>query len=256
MLAFGSGSVAGLSSTNCDACAIVSDVDSGIPLPELCQAAKVILLSVPMSQARGIASEICRYARPGQLLIENCSIKDASLTVLEREAPDGVEVLGMHTMFGEKTPSFRGENVVLTKTARSGPMAQSFENLLYKHGAHIYDCTAEEHDQVTAVVQSLLQLSLIIVGDVASRALPRRELLKAFSTPTFRLLEQALVRVINQTGQLTSDLQLLNPRATRVRHQLLESACRHVFALEQQNGGELRETLERLRVFFADKAQR
>lgn len=233
-----------------------SDAQGGMSLKELCEQTKVVLLSVPMSRAGEIAKDICQYLSPGQLVVENCSIKDCALSVLESCVPEGVEVLGLHTMFGEKTASVRGENVIVTRTEKSGPLAESFENLLYKHGAHIHHCEAAEHDQVTAVVQSLLQLALLVVGDVTSRALPRRELLKAFSTPNFRLLEQALLRVIHQTGELTQDLQILNPKAVRVRHQLLESACRLVFSLEQDGPAELAETVQRLRIYFADRPLR
>lgn len=230
----------------------VSDVGSGLSLEELCQKTKVILLSVPMSRSGEIATQIAPLLSPGHLIVENCSIKACALNVLEQTVPQGVEVLGLHTMFGEKTASVRGENVIVTRTSKSGPLAQAFENLLYKHGAHIHHCAADEHDQVTAVVQSLLQLSILAIGDVVTRSLPRQELLKAFSTPNFRSMEQTLMRVIQQTGELTTDLQLLNPKASRIRHQLVESAFRLVFSLEEGDSSELENTLERLRGYFED----
>ncbi len=231
-----------------------SDVDSSLSLKDLCSQCKVVLVSVPMSQAGSVAREVCSFVSAGQLLVENCSIKDCALSVLEEMAPEGVEVLGIHTMFGDKTSTLRGENVIVTRTSRSGSLSQSFESLLYKHGAHLYQCSAEEHDQVSAVVQALLQLSLLVVGDVTVSALPHRKVLKAFSTPNFRLFETAMLRVVNQVDQLTVDLQMLNPKAERVRRQLLESVCRLVFSLEHGDREILDQTVAKLRNYFEDKS--
>ncbi len=124
------------------------DISSELTIDDVCQSSDVVLLSVPMSKATAIAETVLPRLRPGQLVVENCSIKACILPILSAKAPQGVEVLGIHTMFGGKAPSLFGENVIITRTARSHNLAEAFESLLYKHGAKLHLADSNEHEAI------------------------------------------------------------------------------------------------------------
>ncbi len=226
------------------------DLDNGRPLAETAKGSDVLVLSVPMSAAEGIAKELIPHLHAGQLVVENCSIKSCVLPVLEEKAPKGVEILGIHTMFGGDAPSIFDQNVIVTQTKRSGELAQAFEDLIYKHGARVQYSTIESHDHGASFVQSVLQLNMLILGDVMRRSFGSAKDLDFISTPNFRNVVSVLRRVLSQSEDLIVDLQVKNEQAVSMRHRYLESAFRLISALDVGNEKEFIGAVRELRGYF------
>ena len=225
----------------------ISDLNQGISLKELVLSNDVIFFSVPMSTMSSIIPEVCKFVQPQTLLVENCSIKSCGLPLLEQLSPENVEVLGIHGMFGETVPTLAGENVIVTRTTKSGALAQAFVDLLYKHGAIITECSSNQHDQMTALMQSLLHLTLITLGLTIRDNVPSADLLDKFSTPNFRLFEQMLSRILSQQDSLTFDLQALNTEADQMREKFLQNFTLLKDLLNTTGEIEFREKLQTMR---------
>jgi len=78
----------------------------------------VVMISVPINITESIIREIAPKMRPGSLLMDVTSIKKGPVDAMERYAPEGVECLGTHPMFGPSIPDIRGQTVILTPTRR------------------------------------------------------------------------------------------------------------------------------------------
>ncbi|MDD2943596.1 MAG: prephenate dehydrogenase/arogenate dehydrogenase family protein [bacterium] len=193
----------------------------------------VVLLSVPMHAVKEVISEITPQLKPGQLIVENCSIKSTALDLLTSLAPQGVEVLGMHTMFGASATSLRGENVIFTRTGFSGEKSQAFADIFYKYGANVSHASAARHDKASAYLQSLLHLVMLSLAEIIQKDFPSIDELEKFSTPNFRGILASLKRIARQQPDLVADLQLQNEEATGVRHRFLEVFFRHTMALDR-----------------------
>lgn len=229
---------------------IVNDKDQGVSLSELAKEAEVIFLSVPMSAAREVVSELIPLLRPGQLVVENCSVKGCVLADLEKLAPPEVEVLGIHTMFAGDIKTLRGENVIFTRTARSKNLSSAVEDIFYKYGAKISHSEAEKHDEIASFVQSLLQFNMIVLADVLGESFNDAHALEIFSTPNYRNILQTMSRVLNQSDELILDLQTVNNKAAPMRGRYLASACRLVSALNHNERQTLLEAVNRGRKFL------
>ncbi len=256
------------------------DVDSKISLKDTVVGSDAVIISVPMSAANTLVDELTPLLTPGQLVVENCSIKSCILPKLT-ELPSEIEVLGIHTMFSgagfsgtgslraeldkksgnlEASPSTEqkgnnswaplGQNVVVTKTASSRMKAQAFEDLLYKHGATISYSSIEKHDQAVAVIQSVIQLILIATGETLARTFPDTDTLNVFATPNSRSMLQAIRRVVNQPDTLIKDLQTLNPHAERARHILVEIMFGINAALDHNDTSKLISAIEQGKRLF------
>lgn len=223
----------GLQVTGFDVTATVNDA-SAPTLQILISESDVVLLSVPMSVIESVALEIAPLLRPDQLVVENCSIKAAALPVLLRLLPEHCELLGIHTMFGGDTGHIRGQNVIVTETNRSRERSQQFADLLYKHGAQLRRSTPERHDEMSAYLQSLVQFVALLFGKALSECGATLDELSTFSTPNSRALMMIAERVIRQPVDLTTDLQLKNPRAAIARKQLCE-ICLELSVMMEQN---------------------
>ena len=211
---------------------LIADTGTGVSLKELIERCEVILLSVPMSAFGNVISEAASLLRPGQLVVENSSIKSAALPALEKLAPAGVEILGIHTMFGAAVESLRGENVIITRTERSGAKAQALEDLLYKFGAKITRADIQTHDQKSAFLQSLFQATLVALAETMGQTFASAEELEPFSTPNSRNVLESMRRVLNQTDNLLEDLQRLNSEYPEVRRQFLQTMFNLLAELE------------------------
>jgi prephenate dehydratase/prephenate dehydrogenase len=226
------------------------DKNSGLSIAELARQSDVLLLSVPMSSAAALATELMPHLRPGHLVVENCSIKSCVLPELISTAASGVEILGLHTMFGGDRATIQGENVIVTKTEFSGSKAQAFEDLMYKHGAKIHYSSIERHDQIASFVQSVIQLNMLVLGEVMQKSFPSLQEFDFMSTPNFRSVLNTMTRVLGQSDELLVDLQLQNEKAEGMRHRYLEAAFRLVSLLDQKDVRGFLETVERSRSFI------
>lgn len=228
----------------------MNDIAGGEPLDRIVPSADLILISTPMSSIESVTNALVPFLRKDQLVVENCSVKNSSIPFLEKSLPKEVELLGIHTMFGGDLNSLHGENVIITRTARSGPKAQSFEDLLYKYGAKLHHASSGEHDKIAAVVQTALQLLLIAYGESLSNSLGSSEDLDLFSTPNFRSVFNSLIRVLRQDDQLIVDLQKLNSEGTHSRHSLLEALFRLCTACDRGDYDEILKSTKRTREFL------
>ncbi len=227
----------------------VFDLDSTIDLATFVRKVQVVVLSVPMSQVGSLVDSMASMLEPGQLVVENCSVKNSALPKLLGSTKEGVEVLGLHTMFGGKVSELKGENIIITPTAKSGSMSQAFEDLFYKYGAHVHTASLEEHDRMTAHTQSLIHLILLSLGEVLERSYGNERKIAAFSTPNSRDVLTSLRRVLSQSDELISDLQLLNREASVIRHKFLEVFFKLTFALEYEELAALRNAADLGRKF-------
>jgi len=226
------------------------DRGSGLPLKELAKKSDVLLLSVPMSAAAEVVEELLPHVRPGHLIVENCSIKSCALPTLLARAPEKAEVLGIHTMFAGDVASIQDQNVVVTRTTRSGEKAQAFEDVLYKHGARIQYISIDDHDRVAALVQSLIQFNMLALADVMQSTFPSLDALNVLSTPNFRNILAVASRVLGQSDDLIFDLQLRNENASELRKRFRESVERIATALDRGDNKVLLDSLAASRTFI------
>jgi prephenate dehydratase len=219
-------------------------------LSDVVNSSDVLLLSVPMSEMSAVASELATLVRPGQLIVENASIKNTSLPLLAAALPAGTELLGMHTMFGGAIESLREQNIIFTKVESSSTKAKAFEDLFYKQGAFLSYLSSDEHDKVAAALQAVMHSMLISLAGVLEQHWDSVDQLRAFTTPNSRPVLEAIERVVQQSDSLVADMQLLNPQSEKLRHEFLEQIVRLVFSLDHSDRDVLESMLSRAREFF------
>jgi prephenate dehydrogenase len=121
---------------------------------------------------------------------------------------------------------------------------------MYKHGAKIHYSSIERHDQIASFVQSVIQLNMLVLGEVMQKSFPSLQEFDFMSTPNFRSVLNTMTRVLGQSDELLVDLQLQNEKAEGMRHRYLEAAFRLVSLLDQKDVRGFLETVERSRSFI------
>lgn len=139
-----------------------------------------------------------------------------------RRAPEDVEVLGTHPMYGPSVRSLQGQTVILVRE-RAGERAEEIERLLREEGANVQYSTAWEHDRMMSVVQGLTHYAYISVG----RALEKLEFdvdeSRRFMSPVYEVMVDFVGRILNQNPHLYADIQLNQP-VDDVHEAFVESA--------------------------------
>ncbi|OPZ57263.1 MAG: T-protein [Deltaproteobacteria bacterium ADurb.Bin510] len=147
--------------------------------------AQAVIVNVPIEHAENVIREIGPLLTAQQLLIDNTGVKSQVIeTMLKSTA---AEVLSIHTMFGPHVRDLKGENIIVIHTARSGQMAEEFENVLHKHGATLTVTTAAEHDRLATLTQGLEHVISAARMAVIQELAGGPEALTPFSTPNSRL---------------------------------------------------------------------
>lgn len=117
--------------------------------------ADAVVVCVPISATSDTVRQYGPLIEPGKALIllagESENILDAALQATNQD----VEVLLVHNLWGPQAANMKNKNAIVVRTPRSGKLCNEFETFLYKHGAEIFQDSAERHDLLMGMGQKL-----------------------------------------------------------------------------------------------------
>jgi prephenate dehydrogenase len=169
-----------------------------------------VIINVPIKNTVDTIQQVGRWFRPGQLIADNTSIKTQPVAAMLEAVPEGVEVLGMHTVFGPAVDNLHGQNVVFTRTARSGELSHEFENIFYKYGAKITYTDPETHDRQMAFHQNLEHFTKLVLAHVLCSQFGDPFEMDSYSSPNSRTSLVTMGRILNADPDLYSEIQAYN----------------------------------------------
>jgi prephenate dehydrogenase len=183
-----------------------------------------VIINVPISSTIELIHQLGHFFRPGQLMVDNTSIKTQPVSAMLEVAPEGVEVLGMHTVFGPTITELRRQNVIFTTTSRSDELAQEFEGIFYKYGATITHTTPEYHDRQMAFHQNLEHFTKVVLAEVLRAQFGAPEAMGSYSSPNSRLSLITMGRVLNGDPGLYAEIQTQNLQGAGMIQEFLRIA--------------------------------
>lgn len=172
-----------------------------------------VLVSVPIESTENVIHELGPKLRSGQVWVDNTSVKVKPVEWMLERAPEGVEVLGMHTVFGPTVTTLKGQNVIFTPTERSGELSEEFQGLMYKWGAQVTQTTPEQHDRQMAFHQCLEHIVHVALAQTYPQAGAKAELLRHFTSPNSEQSLEVARRILNGNPSLYAAIQRFNPYA-------------------------------------------
>lgn len=194
-------------------------------LSTLLRSSSAVLVNVPIPQAAAVLRSVAEQLQPGQLLVDNTSVKAQPLAVMNAHAPPGVEVLGMHTVFGPNIGDrLRDENVVFVRSPSCGELAHEFESIFHKYGARLRHTTAEQHDLQMALHQNLEHFTKVALAQVVGALFSQPGDLLHYASPNSRSTLTSMGRILSADPALFAHIQTHNPQALAVLEQYVESA--------------------------------
>lgn len=208
------------------------DADDTVPLEDA-DAYDVVVVAVPIEVTPDLIEEVASHMSDG-LLMDVTSVKEEPIEAM-RAAPEDVEILGTHPMFGPTVRSMRGQTVIVVRE-RVGELTERVVGAFYEGGANVQETTAREHDEMMSVVQGLTHYSLVSIGGALERLDFDVEDSRRFMSPVYEIVLDFVGRVLNQNPELYADIQMNQPVGD-VHDALIETAEELADAVERGDNG-------------------
>jgi len=188
--------------------AFANNIDSEI------RSSDIVMISVPINKTERTISDIAPKMSSGSLIMDITSIKTGPVEAMIKYAPEDVEILGSHPMFGPSIPDIRGQIVIFTPV-RSSKWFPIIKSLYEDNGAHIEILEALEHDRMMAVVQGLTHFAYITIGTVFREIEFDVAKSRRFMSPMYDIMLDLVGRILAQNPYLYAMIQM-NPEVEKV----------------------------------------
>jgi prephenate dehydrogenase len=187
------------------------------------QKADVVIISVYIDSTLEVIKEVAPNVRPGSLLMDFTSVKIEPCNAMQKHAGKDVEIIGTHPMFGPRVASLEGQAFIVVPV-RAKKWKKFLLDFLSKHKARVFETTADEHDRAMAVVQGLTHFAYISTASTLRALDVDVKDSRNFASPIYILMLDLIARIVGQSPQLYSSIQMHNPHIREVHRTFIEQA--------------------------------
>ncbi|MGM0452235.1 MAG: bifunctional chorismate mutase/prephenate dehydrogenase [Thermodesulfobacteriota bacterium] len=186
----------------------------------LCAGVELAVVSVPIEKTVETIDALAPYLPAEAVLADLTSIKKAPLEAMQR-AHRG-PVIGLHPLFGPTTSSLDKQIIVATP-GRDNAAAQWVLDQFTAWGAVIVTSSADEHDEIMAIVQSLRHFATFAFGQFLARKKTPIARTLEFSSPIYRLELGMVGRLFAQDPALYAEIIFASRQRIDLLRQYIEN---------------------------------
>jgi len=201
------------------------NVDYNTDNVEAVQNADIVIFCVPIDYMVETIKEVAPHAPEGSLLMDVCSVKTEAAEALMEYAPENVEILPCHPMFGPRVPSIERQIIVLTPIEnRANSWLDRVKKYLTESECEIVITTPQEHDKYMSIVQGLTHFSFITLASTIRKMNINVKRSRSFSSPVYSLMMDMVSRVVYQNPYLYYSIQKNNKETDYARNTLIKES--------------------------------
>ncbi len=187
--------------------------------------AEIVLFCVPIEHMVKTIEEVAPHAPEGSLLMDVASVKTEPSEALKKYAPENVEILPCHPMFGPRVPTLKRQIIILTPVEnRSTKWLDRVKNYLDETECEIVITTPQEHDKYMSIVQGLTHFSYISLASTIRKLNINVKKSRSFSSPVYTILLDMASRVVYQNPYLYYSIQKNNKETSNARKALIKES--------------------------------
>ncbi|MBS7621321.1 prephenate dehydrogenase/arogenate dehydrogenase family protein [Candidatus Bathyarchaeota archaeon] len=194
-----------------------------------------IFVCVPIDHFEDAIKEISTHIRPGQEVMDICSVKETPVNIMHKYISNAV-TLGTHPMFGPGAKSIKGQNFILTPTnVEEQALAKDFREWLESKGANVFFMTPQEHDRIMSIVLGLPYFLSYVVCDVllSCRKFGKT---KKVSGISYKLLLTLMEAVLSERIEFAENILMNLPEVDKLGELLLEKNKEWLGMIRRKNG--------------------
>lgn len=205
-------------------------IDRGAPNAEVAARHDLVIVAVPIASTTKVIAEVAPHVRRGACIMDVTSIKREPLAAMLEHAPQDVDVVASHPMFGPSGADMDRQKVVLCRGRGDAGFAR-VKHLYETFGAEVIESTAEEHDAQMALIQVLVHEKTMVLGSVLERLKAGLARSLQFASPIYRAELSMIGRMFSQGAELYADILTSNPDGARASKMFEEEAARFAGAV-------------------------
>ena len=192
-------------------------------------AADVVVFCVAISALPEVLQQVASRIRPEALVMDTCSIKVHPTRSMLEQLPEPTQILATHPMFGPDSgrTGIDGLPIILCPARATATTVDRWQGLFAALGLRVVRMTADQHDREAARTQGVTHFIGRVLAEMQLGDSP-------IATTGYRGLLSIIEHTCNDSWQLFSDLQRLNPYTAPVRDNLAEAFRRVMGGLEGQ----------------------
>ncbi|ROQ89851.1 prephenate dehydrogenase/arogenate dehydrogenase family protein [Desulfosoma caldarium] len=227
----------------------VSDVGTPLSNHDVIDQSHVVLVSVPLHRASNILQDLAPRFRPGQLVLDICSLKMPPQKAMEGCA---AWYVGLHPMYGPYVEDFVGQTMIVCPGHVAPQPWQWLMSLLEKAGLKIHICSAQEHDRMMTVIQLIPHVTTVVLGHcLREMGIDAAESLR-FTSPIYRLELDLIGRLFAQDAALYAAIAMENPYKSEVLEVLRRVFGETMDAVEHGRWQAFIQAFEQTRAHFGE----
>ncbi len=189
------------------------------PLPTVAERSTALFLTVPINRTAETAERIRPFLKPGQLVVDVCSVKEWPYGELKRAlAGTGVLIWPTHPMFGPDSAQsgFDGLNWVSCEEDIDPAAVHQLTEYLQRKGLVIVRTTCEAHDRMAAETQGLTHFIGRFLDEIGIAPTP-------IDTLGYKRLLAVKEQTCHDTWELFCDLQHYNRFSVDIKRRLQDA---------------------------------
>jgi len=182
--------------------------------------ADLVILALPENVALNSLAGITSILRRKALLVDTLSVKIPFVNAIQNtQLPK--EIISINPMFSPSL-GFAGQSTAVI-TIERGPLANRFLELIEAWGCRLVFLTAEEHDRLTAMLQTITHAGILTFGMSLHKLGYDLSSVEPLIPPPHRAMLALVARILSADPEVYWDIQLSNPFAAEAREALLDS---------------------------------
>jgi len=187
---------------------------------DLMKNCNIVFFSVQISKTAEAIRKLAPLAKPGTLISDFTSLKEMPIDAMLKYSKTGVDVIGLHPMFGPSV-AVKGENIAVVP-ARGKKFLPWVKQVFAR--SNLIFTTAKEHDKLMSIVQCLVHFPSIATAMTLKKLRVDLKRAEKFSTPLYRARMETIKRILSQDPGLYGDIEMLNKNSKRVIDAFLKSS--------------------------------
>ncbi len=197
---------------------------------KLCDGIELAIISVPIEVTNAVAGRLGPHLPADCVLADITSIKESPLNAM-LESHQG-PVIGLHPLFGPTTSTMDKQIIVVTP-GRNLPACKWLVDQFSVWGSIILQVSAQEHDEVMSIVQTLRHFATFAFGQFLSRRHVDLSRTLEFSSPIYRLELGMVGRLFAQDPTLYSEIIFASPERLTLLKDYLTSLTGNLAMIEK-----------------------
>ena len=171
--------------------------------------ADIIVIASPLGATPEELAAVLNTSPQG-VVFDLCSVKAHIFGILREAAAEGVKITSIHPMFGPRTPSPDGLNVLICDCGCEEANEEA-AIIFSKAGARTKIIGLEEHDKLMAFALGLPHVSALLFAGTAKMSESSLEELMEVRGTSFLKLAALAREVSGESRRIYHDIQALNP---------------------------------------------